>query len=210
MMRILIADDHAVVREGVKRILDDLDGSIVVGEASNGQELLAQATSNTWDVVLLDISMPGRNGLDILRQLKSIQPLLPVLVFSMHPEGQYAIRAFKAGAAGYLTKDSIPEELVTAIRRVVGGGRYVSAAFAEDLVMEVARDSDLPLHAKLSDREMQVLCMLGMGKTVSDITAELSLSVKTVSSYRSRILEKMHLQSNAELIHYTVRHQLVN
>jgi two-component system invasion response regulator UvrY len=210
MMRILIADDHAVVREGVKRILDDLDGSIVVGEASNGQELLAQATSNTWDVVLLDISMPGRNGLDILRQLKSIQPLLPVLVFSMHPEGQYAIRAFKAGAAGYLTKDSIPEELVTAIRRVVGGGRYVSAAFAEDLVMEVARDSDLPLHAKLSDREMQVLCMLGMGKTVSDIAAELSLSVKTVSTYRSRILGKMHLQSNAELIHYAVRHQLVN
>ena len=209
-MRILIADDHAVVREGVKRILYDMDHSIVVGEASNGQELLAKAAAKTWDVVLLDISMPGRNGLEVLRQLKYTHPALPVLVFSMHPENQYAVRAFRAGAAGYLTKDSIAEELVTAIRRVVGGRPYVSAALAEHLVLEVTRDPDTPLHARLSDRELQVLCMLGTGKTVTDIATELSLSVKTVSTYRSRILEKMHLRSNAELIHYAVRHQLVD
>jgi two-component system, NarL family, invasion response regulator UvrY len=210
MMRILIADDHAVVRQGVKRILDDMNGSIVVEEASNGRELLAQATTKTWDVVLLDISMPGRNGLEVLRQLKSLYPALPVLVFSMHPEDQYAVRAFKAGAAGYLTKDSIPDELVTAIRRVVGGRHYVSAALAEYLVLEVTHDPDTPLHARLSDRELQVLCMLGSGRTVTDIAAELSLSIKTISTYRSRILEKMHLRSNAELIHYAVRHQLVD
>jgi two-component system, NarL family, invasion response regulator UvrY len=210
MMHILIVDDHAVVREGVKRILDDMDGSIVVGEASNGQELLAKVTTKTWDVVLLDISMPGRNGLEVLRHLKSIQPTLPVLVFSMHPESQYAVRAFKAGAAGYLTKDSIPEELVTAIRRVMAGRCYVSATLAEYLVLEVAGDPDTPLHARLSDRELQVLCMLGSGKTVADIGAELSLSVKTVSTYRSRILKKMHLQTNAQLIHYAIHHQLVD
>ncbi len=210
MMRILIADDHAVVREGVKRILDDMKGVIVVEEASNGQELLAKATTKTWDVVLLDISMPGRNGLEVLRQLKSIHAALPVLVFSMHPEDQYAVRAFKAGAAGYLTKDSIPEELVTAIRRVVGGRRYVSAALAEHLVLEVMHDPDMPPHARLSDRELQVLRMLGSGRTVTHIATELSLSVKTISTYRSRILEKMHLRSNAELIHYAVRHQLVD
>lgn len=209
-MRILIADDHAVVREGVKRILYDMDHSIMVGEAGNGQELLAKAAAKTWDVVLLDISMPGRNGLEVLRQLKCTHPAVPVLVFSMHPENQYAVRAFRAGAAGYLTKDSIAEELVTAIRRVVGGRPYVSAALAEHLVLEVTRDPDTPLHARLSDRELQVLCMLGNGKTVTDIAAELSLSVKTVSTYRSRILEKMHLRSNAELIHYAVRHQLVD
>ena len=209
-MHILIADDHAVVREGVKRILYDMDHSITVGEASNGQELLAKAAAKTWDVVLLDISMPGRNGLEVLRQLKCTHPALPVLVFSMHPENQYAVRAFRAGAAGYLTKDSIAEELVTAIRRVVGGRPYVSAALAEHLVLEVTRDPDTPLHARLSDRELQVLCMLGTGKTVTDIAAELLLSVKTVSTYRSRILEKMHLRSNAELIYYAVRHQLVD
>jgi two-component system, NarL family, invasion response regulator UvrY len=210
MMRILIADDHAVVREGVKRILDDMKGAIVVEEASNGQELLAKATTKTWDVVLLDISMPGRNGLEVLRQLKSIHATLPVLVFSMHPEDQYAVRAFKAGAAGYLTKDSIPEELVTAIRRVIGGRRYVSAALAEHLVLEVTHDPDMPPHARLSDRELEVLRMLGSGRTVTHIATELSLSVKTISTYRSRILEKMHLRSNAELIHYAVRHQLVD
>jgi two-component system, NarL family, invasion response regulator UvrY len=187
-----------------------MDSSIVVGEASNGQELLAKATTKRWDVVLLDISMPGRNGLEVLRQLKCTHPALPVLVFSVHPENQYAIRAFRAGAAGYLAKDSIPEELLTAIRRVVGGRRYVSAALAEHLVLEVTRDPDTSLHAKLSDRELQVLCMVGTGKTVTDIAAELSLSVKTVSTYRRRILEKMHLRSNAELIHYAVRHQLVD
>jgi two-component system, NarL family, invasion response regulator UvrY len=209
-MRLLIADDHAVVREGVKRILTTMNDCLVVGEASNGQELIAKATVETWDVVLLDISMPGRNGLDVLRQLKSTCPLLPVLVFSMHPEQQYAMRAFKAGAAGYLTKESIPEELVTAIRKVVQGGRYVSPAMAEYLVDEVARPSDAPAHSILSDRELQVLCLLASGKTVTQIAAELSLSVKTVSTHRSRMLEKMHMKTNAELIHYAIRHRLVD
>jgi two-component system, NarL family, invasion response regulator UvrY len=208
-MRLLIADDHAVVREGVKRILTTMNDCLV-GEASNGQELIAKATVEAWDVVLLDISMPGRNGLDVLRQLKSTCPLLPVLVFSMHPEQQYAMRAFKAGAAGYLTKESIPEELVTAIRKVVQGGRYVSPAMAEYLVDEVARPSDAPAHSILSDRELQVLCLLASGKTVTQIAAELSLSVKTVSTHRSRMLEKMHMKTNAELIHYAIRHRLVD
>jgi two-component system invasion response regulator UvrY len=210
MMRILIADDHAVVREGVKRILTTVDESIVVGEAGSGQELLAKATAAKWDMVMLDISMPGRNGLDVLRQLKSTCPLLPVLVFSMHPENQYAVRAFKAGAAGYLTKESIPEELVTAIRKVIQGRRYVSPALAEHLVDAVAHPPNAPLHASLSDRELQVLCLLASGKTVTEIAAELSLSVKTVSTHRSRTLEKMHMKTNAELIHYAIWHRLVN
>ncbi len=209
-MRILIADDHAVVREGVKRILTAVDDGVVVGEASNGQELLAQSIAETWDVVLLDISMPGRNGLDVLRQLKSSCPLLPVLVFSMHPEHQYAMRAFKSGAAGYLTKESIPEELVTAIRKVMQGGRYVSPAMAEYLVDEVARPADAPPHSRLSDRELQVLCLLASGKTVTQIAAELALSVKTVSTHRSRMLEKMHLKTNAEIIRYAIWHRLVD
>ena len=210
MMRILIADDHAVVREGVKRILTTVGESIVVGEAGSGQELLTKATAEKWDVVMLDISMPGRNGLDVLRQLKSMCPLLPVLVFSMHPENQYAVRAFKAGAAGYLTKESIPEELVTAIRKVIQGRRYVSPALAEHLADAVAHPLSAPLHASLSDRELQVLCLLASGKTVTEIAAELSLSVKTVSTHRSRTLEKMHMKTNAELIHYAFWQRLVD
>jgi len=209
-MRILIADDHAVVREGVKRLLAAVDNGLVVGEASNGQELLAKSAAETWDVVLLDISMPGRNGLDVLRQLKSTCPLLPILVFSMHPEQQYAMRAFKSGAAGYLTKESIPEELVTAIHKVMQGGRYVSPAMAAYLVDEVARPTDAPPHSYLSDRELQVLCLLASGKTVTQIAAELSLSVKTVSTHRSRMLEKMRLKTNAELIRYAIWHQLID
>jgi two-component system, NarL family, invasion response regulator UvrY len=209
-MRILVADDHAVVREGVKRILSAVADGVVVGEASNGQELLAHVTAETWDMVLLDISMPGRNGLDVLRQLHSTCPLLPVLVFSMHPEHQYAIRAFKSGAAGYLTKESIPDELVAAIRKVIQGGRYVSHAMSEYLVDELARPADAPPHGRLSDRELQVLCLLASGKTVTQIAAELSLSVKTVSTHRSRILEKMRLKTNAELIRYAIWHRLVD
>lgn len=209
-MRILIADDHAVVREGVKRLLAAVDNGLVVGEASNGQELLAKSAAETWDVVLLDISMPGRNGLDVLRQLKSTCPLLPILVFSMHPEQQYAMRAFKSGAAGYLTKESIPEELVTAIHKVMQGGRYVSPAMAAYLVDEVARPTDAPPHSYLSDRELQVLCLLASGKTVTQIAAELSLSVKTVSTHRSRMLEKVRLKTNAELIRYAIWHQLID
>jgi two-component system, NarL family, invasion response regulator UvrY len=210
MIRILVADDHAVVREGVKRILAETDDLEIAGEASHGQELLAKMAAAPWDMVLLDISMPGRNGLEVLQQLRSLHPALPVLVFSMHPENQYAVRAFRAGAGGYLTKDSMPEELVTAIRKVVRGGRYVSAALAEYLVSEIGHESTAALHAVLSDREYQVLCMLASGKTVTQIARELSLSVKTVSTHRSRILGKMHMKTNAELIHYAIRHRLVD
>jgi two-component system, NarL family, invasion response regulator UvrY len=209
MIRILIADDHAVVREGVKRILADTDDLMIAGEASQGQEVLAKVSAEAWDMVLLDISMPGRNGLDVLRQLKLAYPELPVLVFSMHPENQYAVRAFKAGAAGYLTKESIPEELVAAIRKVVQGRRYVSPALAEHLVIELGGSVDSPLHAHLSDRESQVLCMLASGKTVTAVAADLALSIKTISTHRSRILRKLHLRTTAELIHYAVRHHLV-
>ncbi len=210
MVRIFVADDHAVVREGVKRIVADTSDLVVAGEASHSQEVLVKVAARTCDVVLLDISMPGRSGLEILQQLKRAHPTLPVLVFSVHPENQYALRAFKAGASGYLTKDSIPEELVTAIRKVVQGGRYVSPSLAEHLVLEVAIGSDKPRHASLSDREYQVLCMLASGKTVTEIAHELSLSVKTISTHRSRILEKMRMKTNAELMHYAIHHRLVD
>lgn len=209
MIRVLIGDDHAVVREGIKRILAETDDLVVVGEAAQGQEVLTKVASEAWDVVLLDISMPGRNGLEILQHLHGLRPALPVLVFSMHPEDQYAVRAFRAGAAGYLTKDSLPEELVSAIRKVIGGGRYVSSPLAEHLVLEIRRDVVAPPHAALSNREYQVLCLLASGKTVTEIARELSLSVKTVSTHRSRILQKMRMRTNAELIHYAIRQQLV-
>lgn len=209
MIRILVADDHAVVREGVKRIVADTSDLVVATEASQSQEVLSKVAARTCDVVLLDISMPGRSGLEILQQLKRAHPALPVLVFSVHPENQYALRAFKAGASGYLTKDSIPEELVTAIRKVVRGGRYVSPSLAEHLVLEVTTGFDKPPHASLSDREYQVLCLLASGKTVTEIGHELALSVKTVSTHRSRILAKMRMKTNAELMHYAIRHRLV-
>ena len=209
MIRILVADDHAVVREGVKRIVADTSDLVVAAEASQSQEVLSKVAARTCDVVLLDISMTGRSGLEILQQLKRAHPALPVLVFSVHPENQYALRVFKAGASGYLTKDSIPEELVTAIRKVVRGGHYVSPSLAEHLVLEVTTGSDKPPHANLSDREYQVLCLLASGKTATEIAKELSLSVKTVSTHRSRILAKMHMKTNAELMHYAIRHRLV-
>lgn len=210
MIRILVADDHAVVREGVRRIVADTADLQVAGEARTGPEVVAQTAAHSWDMVLLDISLPGRNGLDVLHHLKRTYPSLPVLVFSMHPEHQYAVRAFKAGASGYLTKDSLPDELVTAIRQVVRGGRYVSTALAEHLVLEVTTGGNEPLHARLSDREYQVLCLLALGSTVTEIATELALSVKTISTYRSRILEKLQLKTTANLIHYAIRHHLVD
>jgi two-component system, NarL family, invasion response regulator UvrY len=209
MIRILVADDHAIVREGVKRILADTRDLRVLGEASNGQEVFAKVSSQAWDVVLLDLAMPGRNGLEVLQQLKHTNPHLPVLVFSMYPGSQYVVRALKAGARGYLPKESLPEELVIALRKVVQGGRYVSPSLTECLVLEMTRESDAPLHTSLSDREYQVLCLLASGKTVTEIADELALSVKTISTYRARILEKMHMNTTAELIHYAIRQCLV-
>lgn len=208
-MRILIADDHAVVRHGLKQILADEFKRSVFGEASNAQEALNRVWKEQWDVVVLDITMPGRSGLEVLREIKKSSPKLPVLVLSMHPENQFAVRVLKRGAAGYMTKESAPAELVGAIKKVIAGGRYVSSALAEKLATYLAADNQKPVQELLSDREFQVLRLIASGKIVSDIARELSLSVKTISTYRSRILEKMGMKNNAELMHYAIQHQLV-
>lgn len=181
----------------------------LVGEAENVQELLELVSKHACDVVILDISMPGRSGLDALRDLKRDWPRLPVLVLSIHPEEQYAIRALRSGAAGYLSKDAVPEDLIRAIRKVVAGGRFLSASLAERLAAQLTDDGTRAPHEALSDREYQVMCMLGSGKSVSRIAEELVLSVKTVSTYRARILEKMDLENNAQLTHYAIRNRLV-
>jgi len=207
--RVLIADDHAIVRQGLRRILSDTEDMLVAGEASNGVEAMQQVRVGDWDVVLMDVSMPDRNGIDTLKLIKKEFPKLPVLVLSMHPEEHYAIRALKAGAAGYLTKQSAPEQLVQAIRTVAAGKKYVSAAVAEELANAIHDDGDKDPHEKLSDREYQTLCMIASGKTLSQIADDLSLSVKTVSVYRARLLEKMRMKNNAELTHYGLKHRLV-
>ncbi len=210
MIRVLIADDHAVVRQGLKQIVGDTPEMLVAGEAINGQDVLDKVRADTWDVVVLDISMPDHSGLDILKQLRSERPKLPVLVLSMYSEDQYAVRVLKAGASGYLTKDSAPDEMVKAIRKVVRGGRYVSPLLAEKLAFEIGADSSKLPHEALSDREFQVLGLIAAGKSVKEIAAELSLSVKTVSTYRARMLEKMSLGTNAELIHYAIQNHLID
>ena len=210
MIRALIADDHAVVRQGLKQILGDTPEMVVAGEATNGQEVLDRVRAETWDVVVLDISLPDRSGLDILKQLRSERPKLPVLVLSMHSEDQYAMRVLKAGASGYLTKDSAPDELVKAIRKVVSGGRYVSPFLAEKLALGVGTDSSRLPHETLSDREFQVLRLIAAGKSVTEIAAELYLSSKTVSTYRARLLQKMNLGTNAELMHYAMQNHLID
>ena len=210
MIRVLIADDHAVVRQGLKQILGDTPEMVVAGEATNGQEVLDKVRAEAWDIVVLDISMPDRSGLDILKELQSERPKLPVLVLSMYSEDQFAVRVLKAGARGYLTKDSAPDELVKAIRKVVSGGTYVSAFLAEKLAFEIGTDSSKLPHEALSDREFQVLRLIAAGKSVKEIAAELYLSVKTVSTYRSRLLQKMNLETNAELIHYAIQNRLID
>jgi two-component system invasion response regulator UvrY len=210
MIRALIADDHAVVRQGLIQILGNIPEITVAGEAINGQEVLDKVRAEAWDVVILDISMPDRSGLDILKQLKSERPKLPVLVLSMHSEDQYAVRALKAGASGYLTKDSAPDELVKAIRKVVSGGRYVGSCLAERLAFEIGADSSKLPHETLSDREFQVLRLIASGNSVTEIAAELFLSSKTVSTYRVRLLQKMNLKTNAELMHYAMQNHLID
>lgn len=209
-IRVLIADDHSVVRQGLKQILSETDDLVVAGEASNGVAVMQMVREGNWDVVLMDVSMPDRNGIDALKLIKKEYPRLPVLVLSMHPEEHYAVRALKAGAAGYLTKQGAPELLVSAIRQVAAGKKYVSAAVAEELANAILDDDDeRPPHEKLSDREYQTLVMISSGKTISQIADELSLSVKTVSVYRARLLEKMKMKNNAELTHYGLKHGLV-
>jgi two-component system invasion response regulator UvrY len=210
MIRVLIADDHATVRAGVKRFLADTADLVVAREAGTAQEILEAVAAKACDVVLLDISLPGRDGLDVLKQLKQLYPSLPILMFSVHAEDQYAVRALKTGAAGYLTKNSAPEVLITALRKVAQGGRYISPALAERLAMEVTGDADKPLHTTLANREYQVLLMLAGGQTIKEIASHLSLSVKTVSTYRTRILQKLRLKTTADIIRYALSQQLVS
>ena len=210
MIRIFIADDHAVVREGLKHILSEMPDVLVAGEAGNGQEVLEKIARKEYDLILLDIAMPGRDGLEILKDLKLQKPKLPVLILSMFPEEQYALRALKSGASGYLTKDSIPDELIKAVRKILKGGKYISSSFSEKLLFSFDNDAEKPIHETLSDREYQVLRMIASGKTLQGIADELALSVKTINTYRSRILEKMGMKNNAELTHYAIKHHLVD
>jgi DNA-binding NarL/FixJ family response regulator len=209
IIRVFIADDHAIVREGLKQILADTKDIIVAGEAENGHDAIKRFRAAKCQVMLLDISLPDRSGIDVLKQIKKEKPELAVLMLSMHREDQYAIRSLKAGAAGYLTKQSAPRELVTAIRQVADGLKYISAALAQELANTVGEDHETALHETLSDREYQTLVLIASGKTVGAIAEELKLSAKTVSEYRARLLLKMKLKNSAELTHYAIRNQLV-
>jgi DNA-binding NarL/FixJ family response regulator len=210
MIKIFIADDHAIVREGLKQVVADISDIIVAGEAGTGHEVLNEVLRNDYDLVLLDITMPDRSGLDILKELKNRKPKIHVLILSIHPEEQYAIRSLKAGACGYLTKESAPDELITAIRKVVACGIYISSSLAEKLAFDLVTGTQEPPHQALSDREYQVMCMIASGKRIKDIAEQLLLSVKTVSTYRSRILEKMNIKSNTELIRYAIQNRLLD
>jgi two-component system invasion response regulator UvrY len=210
MLRVLIADDHAIVRRGLKEILARELEDAVCSEAKDAQQVLAQAQSHNWDLVILDISMPGRSGVDVLKDLKRDQPKLPVLVLSMYPEDQYGKRVLKAGASGYMNKESASEELIKAIQKVLAGGRYVSPSLAEKLALDMSTEAERPTHERLSDRELEVLRMMALGKTMSQIGEGLHLSVTTVSTYRARILEKMNMTTTAELMHYALRNHLVD
>ncbi|HSC26651.1 MAG TPA: response regulator transcription factor [Vicinamibacterales bacterium] len=208
-MKVLIADDHPVVRHGLKQILSGEPDMTVVGEATNGSEAMELARKLEWDVAVLDISMPGRSGLELLAEMKREFPQRPVLVLSMHPEELHARRVLKAGGAGYMNKESAGHELTAAIRKVVKGGRYVSASLAEKLAVELSPDSQRPPHETLSDREYRVMWMLASGKPINRIAKEMFLSPSTISTYRVRILRKLGLGSNAELVQYAVKHQLI-
>jgi len=209
MMKILIADDHAVVRAGIKIILSETFSRITVDEAANGNEVLDKIKKTAYSMVLLDVAMQGMNGLETLTRLKEQKPDLPVLVFSMYPEEQYALRVLKAGAAGYMNKQSPPDELIAAIKKVLAGGKYVSNSLAEQLASYVQNDTHALPHEELSNREYQIMCMIASGKRSKDIAQELSLSTKTVSSYRSRIMGKMRATSNTDLARYAVEHGLL-
>ncbi len=208
MLNILIADDHPIVRRGLRQIIAETPQTAVVDEASSGREVLSKVKQRDYDVVLLDISMPGMNGVDTLKELKALRPDLHVLVLSIHPEEQYALRVLKAGASGYLTKDSAPAELVTAMQRVSSGRKYISPSLADKLALNLQANIELAAHEALSDREYHVMCLIASGKTIRDIADELSLGIKTINTYRARLLKKMKMKNNAELIRYALLNEL--
>jgi DNA-binding NarL/FixJ family response regulator len=207
--RVLIADDHPVVRQGIKQILNAIDGITVSGEAQSGDELLKKVRGGGWDILVMDLNMPGPHGLDLLRQIKRDAPDLPILVLSVHPEDQLAVRLLKAGASGYIAKENAPDELIAAIRKICAGGTYVSASLAEALAEGLRQPSDQPPHKRLSDREYQVLLLMGAGHSPTEIATQLHLSIKTISTYRARILDKMQLRSSAQIIQYVIREGLL-
>lgn len=209
MIRILVVDDHAVVRSGVKKIFEGSQGTTFFAEASDAREAVRLVREQPWDVVVLDITLGDRSGIEVMKELKDLRPQLAVLILSMHSEGQYARRAFKAGAAGYITKDSLPDELAFAINKVARGGKYVSPTLAEMLVTDIDSWIDKAPHERLSDREFEIMCLIGSGKTVGEIADLLSRSVKTISTYRARILDKTGLRNNAEITHYVIQNKLV-
>jgi DNA-binding NarL/FixJ family response regulator len=210
MIRILIADDHFIVREGLKQIVSDVPDMVVVDEASDGQEALRKALAGSFDIIILDISMPVKSGLDVLRELKLQKPDANVLILSVHPEEHYAMRVLKAGASGYLTKESAPDELVMAIRRISQGRKYITTTLAEKLAGVIEHPADVPLHATLSEREFRVMVMIASGQSIKQISEKLFLSIKTVSTYRTRILKKMNFKNNSELIRYSIENGLGN
>src|SRR3972149_5295254 len=209
MIKILIADDHAIVREGLKQIVAEESDMVVAGEAANSNELFELLGKERWEIVVLDINMPGKSGLEALKEMRTRHPKIPVLILSMYSEDQYGLRAIKAGAAGYLKKVSAPMELVSAIRKIVSGGRYINPSFAEKLADFIDEDKVKSLHENLSDREYQIMCSIASGKTAEEIADELALSINTVYTYRNRILEKMHLKSNVELTQYAIQNKLI-
>jgi len=209
-MKVLIADDHAVVRRGLRQILEAEPDLEVAGEATSGAEVMEALRIQRYDVAVLDITMPGRGGLDVLHDIRQNFPELRVLILSMHPEERYALRVLKAGAAGYLTKESAADELITALRKVAAGGRYVSPTLAERMADEIGVGIDQPPHERLSDREHQILCMIASGMTITGIASELHLGTNTVSTYRARLLGKLKLANNAEITHYAIRNRLVD
>jgi DNA-binding NarL/FixJ family response regulator len=208
MKRILIIEDHEVVREGVKRIFDEHPGDFEFGEADNPPAAIRKVNEQEWDLAILDLSLGDRSGLEVLKELKKIRPRLPVLILSMHSEEQYARRAFRAGASGYLTKECSRVELAAAVRKLLSGGKYVSPLLAESLVLDLEKGSERPPHEELSNREFEVMCLIASGKTVGQIAELLSLSDKTISTYRARILEKMGMKTNAEITHYAIANKL--
>jgi two-component system invasion response regulator UvrY len=209
MTRALIVDDHTITRAGLRRILSDTAQSILVGEAANGAEAMELVMSEQWDIVMLDISLPDRSGLEVLKAIKKARPALPVLVLSMYPVDQYALRVLRAGGAGYLTKESAPDQLLEAVRRITSGMRYITPEVAECIAQDWNRNPVQSVHETLSDREFEVMRLIASGKSVGDIAKDLSLSVKTVSTYRTRVLQKLHLRHNAELTHYAVINNLI-